>query len=152
MSTWTHLTTEEIYQVGNCTSKETFRIEHFWPRDKEISYLPLTSLQVWKVRGGRWGVERSSVQKLAGSLVSFNILLLYGYYQASYPQTDAHEEADRIPELICKQAFISCLSRPRTGTLSIQIIVLSQWCKPPSEVRPSQRLDAQCHWTQGADD
>lgn len=56
-----------------------------------------------------------------------------------------------FPNLICKQAFISCLSRHSEGTLSLQIIVLSQWYKPLGKVGPSQNLDAQCHWTQQAD-
>ena len=58
---------------------------------KTAFLLLLSRLQIQKVVG-------EGLLKTLSFLVSTNVLLQLGYYQASYPKTDAEQEADRISQ------------------------------------------------------
>lgn len=58
---------------------------------KRTSLLPLPRLQIQKVAG-------EGHLKTLPFLVSTNVLLQLEYYQASYPKTDAEQEADHISQ------------------------------------------------------
>lgn len=146
--------------------KGTFKLEYFRRGEHTPNNISLISAfasgtESWWGRGreergreGGWGGRRRGEGRHSKRLPCWCLLTYYFYVSIIRLVTQRQMPNKKLitfPNLICKQAFISCLSRRSSGTLSIQIIVLSQWCKPLNKAPPSQSPDAQCHWTQGAD-